>query len=128
MLEFDPVKVRRNVEEAKTDDLLDRVTAFREGMEPAAVRIIEEELFRRGVGPAEIDQYRQDQAGRLVMRPEGFAYRCSFCQRPATVRRVGWHRLWGLIPILPRVLNYCPNHAPEEVDAPKTEPPAADDD
>jgi len=114
MLEFNRAKVERNVRDADTDDLLDRVTAYRAGMEPEAVEIIEAELARRGVDRAAIADYEAAACGDVVRRPEGFAYRCSFCDRPAEVRRWGWHRFWGLFPILPRVLNYCRWHVPGE--------------
>jgi tRNA 2-selenouridine synthase SelU len=127
MLEFDPDKVERNVREATTEDLLDRVTAYRTGMEPEAVRIIEAELARRGVDREYIADYEAIECVDVVQRPEGFAYRCSFCDRPAIVRRWGWHRLWGLVPVLPRVLNYCRRHAdsaepePDEEETPDAE-------
>jgi hypothetical protein len=111
MLEFDPEKVERNVREATTEDLLDRVTAYRAGMEPEAVAIIEAELARRGVDREYIAESAAIECMDVVQRPEGFAYRCSFCDRPAVVRRWGWHRLWGLFPVLPWVLNYCRRHA-----------------
>ncbi len=117
MLEFDPAAVRRNAREATTEDLLDRVTAYRPGMEPEAVEIIEAELESRGVGRAEIDRYDGATGPLVVRRPEGFAFRCSFCDRPAVARRWGWHRLWGLVPVLPWVLNYCARHAPVAADA-----------
>jgi hypothetical protein len=111
MLKFDPDAVRRNVRQATTEDLLDRVTAFRAGMEPGAIPIIEDELDRRGVHRGEIDRHAAEDCREVVMRPEGFAYRCSFCRRPAVVRRWGWHRLWNLLPVLPAVINYCARHA-----------------
>ena len=47
MLEFDPERVARNAQEATSEDLLDRITVYRDGMEAAAVEIIEAELRRR---------------------------------------------------------------------------------
>jgi hypothetical protein len=101
MLPFDPAAVKQNVSESSTEDLLDRVTAYRSGMEPDAIWIIEAELESRGVDRA------------AICRPEGFAYRCSFCRRPAVVRRWGWHWLGGLVPVLPRMFSYCSRHADE---------------
>jgi hypothetical protein len=114
MMPFDPAAVRQNVREATTEDLLDRVTAFRAGMEPEAIPIIEAELQRRGLGRAEIDRHEADNCKDILLRPEGFAYRCSFCRRPAVVRHRGWYRFWGLLPLLPCVLNYCARHAPAD--------------
>jgi hypothetical protein len=80
-------------------------------METDAVPIIEAELGRRGIGPADIRRHELENCEGIVLRPEGFAYRCSFCRRPAVLRRWGWHRLWGLLPILPTVISYCARHS-----------------
>jgi hypothetical protein len=111
MLPFDPAAVQRNAGESTTEDLLDRITAYRSGMEPAAIPIIEAELERRGIGWAEIRRHEAENCADVILRPEGFAYRCSYCRRPAVVRRWGWHWLGGLVPVLPRILSYCARHA-----------------
>src|SRR5687768_5198852 len=111
MLKFDPDAVRRNARAATVEDLLDRVTAYRAGMEPEAIEIIEAELDRRGVGPGVIEQHVAARGPEVLLRPEGFAYRCSYCDRPAVVRRWGWHWLWGCLPVTPCVQNYCARHA-----------------
>ncbi len=111
MLPFDPAAVERNAREATTEDLLDRMTAYRAGMEPEAIPLIEAELERRGIDRSAIDRHAAENCEGVVLRPEGFAYRCSYCRRPAVARRWGWHRLWGLVPVLPCVLNYCTAHA-----------------
>ena len=49
MLDFDPERVTRNVQEAASEDLLDRMTVYRDGMKPEAIHIIAEELKRRGI-------------------------------------------------------------------------------
>src|SRR5579884_673719 len=49
MLEFDRERVRANVQEATTEDLLDRATLYADGMESEALDLIEAELRRRGV-------------------------------------------------------------------------------
>jgi hypothetical protein len=36
--------------------------------------------------------------------------RCSFCDRPAIRQARGWHRLFGRVPVFPRVLAYCAFH------------------
>ena len=123
MLEFDPAAVRKHVRDATTEDLLDRVTAFRAGMEPEALPIIEDELARRGIGTAGIRHHELENCVDVVYRPEGFAYKCSFCRRPAVLRSWGWHRLWGLLPILPTTINYCSRHAePADEPEPAEEP------
>jgi hypothetical protein len=111
MLEFNPEAVRLNVRLAETEDLLDRVTAFRAGMEPEAIAIIEAELRDRGIDRAAVNDYEAVQGDDVVRRPEGFAYRCSFCDRPAVARRWGWHRLWAKVPIVPRHMSFCRRHA-----------------
>ena len=121
MLPFEPVAVKKNVCQSTTEDLLDRITAFRAGMEPDAIPIIEAELERRGIDRDAVRCHEAEHCNDLVLRPEGFAYRCSFCRKPAVIRRWGWHRLWNLLPILPTVLSYCSVHAEqrafENVDA-----------
>ena len=49
MFKLDLDRVRANVGKAATADLLERVTVYRDGMEPAALDLIETELRRRGV-------------------------------------------------------------------------------
>lgn len=110
MLPFDPDRVRVNVRQATTEDLLDRVTAYRPGMEPEALRIIEEELRARGVTPDEIDAHAQARDRHASLLPDGTARPCSFCRRPAVEHRWGWHRLWGVLPVVPRYLFYCDEH------------------
>jgi hypothetical protein len=116
MLRFDPAAVEQNAREATTEDLLDRVTAYRAGMEPEAIPIIEAELNRRAIGSREISRHVAENCEGIVLRPEGFAYRCSFCRRPAVTRCWGWHRLWGLLPILPTMISYCSRHAEPATD------------
>jgi hypothetical protein len=36
--------------------------------------------------------------------------RCSFCNRPAVVQRRRWHRLFGLVPVFPKLFAYCDFH------------------
>ena len=50
MLWFDLNQVRQNAKAATTEDLLDRLTVYRAGMEPAAIEVIEAELDKRGIG------------------------------------------------------------------------------
>jgi hypothetical protein len=113
MLSYDPNRVRENTRQAETEDLLDRVTVYRAGMEADALYVIEEELRRRGVTAAEIDAHarRREEAGRC--EAGGAPARCSFCARPAVVRCWGWHRLWGRLPLFPRPFRYCATHRPD---------------
>ena len=58
-LAFDRDSVLANVRQADTEDLLNRITAYRDGMEPEAVAMIEEELRERGVTAAEIAAHHE---------------------------------------------------------------------
>ncbi len=102
-------KVRANVEQATTTDLLDRATVYRPGMEPEALEIIDAELRRRGLTEAEIAAHAE-QRQVVVCGPEGWALKCHWCHSPAVVRRWGWHRLWGLLPLFPRRYSCCEEH------------------
>jgi hypothetical protein len=108
-MRFDPQRVWDNVRLASTEDLLDRVTVYRPGMEPEAVEIIEAELRRRGVRDDAIEAHARDQGDVLIL-PDGTARQCSFCRRPAVARGWGWHRLFGWVPVFPRPFFYCAQH------------------
>lgn len=109
-MEPNETKVLANIRAADTGDLLDRVTAYRGGMEPATIELVEAELRRRGVRAAEIDAYREECERECLHHADGTAKMCSFCRRPAVAERWGWHRLIGKIPIMPRWLRYCRDH------------------
>ncbi len=118
---YDPQRVRDNVARAETEDLLDRVTVYRAGMEPEALYVIEEELRRRGVTAADIDQHARGREEMGIQEVGGLAAQCSICTRPAVVRRWGWHRLggrWlpaalrGRLRLFPRRFWYCATHQP----------------
>jgi hypothetical protein len=106
-------RVRANVRQATTEDLLDRATVYRAGMEPEALAIIEEELHERGVSAADIADHDERQRQSTLMTAEGWAVKCHRCPRPAIGQTWGWHRLWGLLPIFPRRLAFCEEHRPE---------------
>jgi hypothetical protein len=108
-MHFDPNRVRANAQRATTEDLLDRVTVYRSGLEADAVPILEAELHKRGIGPEAIEAHRGER-GTYIQLADGSAVRCSFCDRPAILRAWGWHRLWGQLPIFPRLLYYCEKH------------------
>src|SRR5687767_4951969 len=125
-MHLDPMKILANARAADTDDLLDRVTVYRAGMEPEAIDLIEMELRRRGVTEEEIaqhaEQYRdclRDQAGNVIM--------CSCCRKPAVTQAWGWHRIWNRVPAFPRRYRYCAEHRPAEDHGDTDDEEGADD-
>jgi hypothetical protein len=104
-------RVRANVRAATTEDLLDRATVYRAGMEPAALELIDEELQRRGIGAEELRRH-EEQRQNLVMASDGLPLKCEKCPRPAVEQTWGWHRLWGVLPVFPRRHAYCELHRP----------------
>jgi hypothetical protein len=113
MIPLNLEKVRANVHAAGTEDLLDRVTVYRVGMEEEALRIIESELRERGITPADIDAHARQREAHVLMDEAGVARKCTWCHQPAIGEGWRWHRLWGLVPIFPRWINWCAAHAPE---------------
>ena len=123
-MDFDLKRVAEYIRGADTEELLDRVTVYREGMEPAALDLMEGELDQRGVTREEIAAHDAKQRENAIMLSDGTAMRCSFCNRPAVVQARRWHRLFGRIPIFPRVFAYCAGHSPEKVEHdPDANPP-----
>jgi hypothetical protein len=110
MMHFDAAKLRTDAQEAETPDLLDRITAYREGMEAAAIEVIEAELRRRGVNQAAIDAHAEERRRECIFDGRGVARRCSRCHRPAVAVGRGWHRLWGVLPLFPRSVLLCREH------------------
>jgi hypothetical protein len=108
MLGFDANKVLLNARGASTEALLDRVTVYRDGMEPEALAIIERELRSRGVSAADVAAHGE-KAGEVLRDANGLALRCSYCESPAVTAAWGMHRVFGL-PLLPRRLRYCAKH------------------
>jgi hypothetical protein len=111
-MNFDIERVRANVRQASTEDLLDRATVYRAGMEPEAVHLVEAELRQRGIRPQEIDEHAERQEREGVSCTDGPPSRCSYCPRPAVLTGWGWHRLWRVLPIFPRLISYCEEHRP----------------
>jgi hypothetical protein len=109
-MRLDLERVKRNVHEADTEDLLDRVTVYRAGMEPEALELIEEELRARNVLAADVEAHAERRRREITLLPDGTAARCSFCERPALAEAWGWHRLWGVLPLFPRFYYYCDRH------------------
>ena len=110
-MKLDLRRVAAFIRKAETEELLDRVTVYREGMEPAALDLMEGELDRRGVSRVEIAEHDEMRRATCIMLPDGTALRCSFCDRPAEVQGRGWIKVfWGTVPILPRLFSYCEVH------------------
>jgi hypothetical protein len=106
-------QVRANVRQAATEDLLDRATIYREGMEGEALDIIERELRDRGVSGEQIAEHERKRREGARLDPNGIALTCHRCRRPAVGEGWGWHRLWGLLPLFPRRVAWCEEHQPK---------------
>ncbi|HVS37725.1 MAG TPA: hypothetical protein VMS17_19340 [Gemmataceae bacterium] len=111
MLDVNLQRVKANVQKADAEDLLDRATVYREGMEPDALDLIEAELRARGLSAADIAAHRERRA-HVIYDANGLPMRCRRCRRPAVAQRWGWHLLWGKLPLFPRQLAYCDEHMP----------------
>ncbi len=107
-------QVAKYIRKAETEELLDRVTIYREGMEPAALDLMEHELDRRGVSRKEIAEHGEARWESAIRLPDGTALRCSICNRPAIMRGRGWYRIFRVVPILPRMCAYCEVHMPKQ--------------
>ncbi|HMF13944.1 MAG TPA: hypothetical protein VKE94_16615 [Gemmataceae bacterium] len=113
----DPERMKRNIHEADTLDLMDRVTAFRQGLEPGAVALIEDELRQRGVSAEDLLAHAEQLHRNAIELSDGSAARCSICSRAAVARAWGWHRFWGVLPLFPRQYFYCAAHRPQSGEA-----------
>jgi hypothetical protein len=111
-MHLNPERLRRNIEQASTEDLMARATIWREEMEPEALDLIDAELRKRGIGAAELQAHGEQHRLRAVRGPDGRVLRCSRCQRPAVTEGWGWHYLWGLLPLFPRRFAWCEEHRP----------------
>jgi hypothetical protein len=105
-------KIRAKVRSAATEDLLDRATVWRFGMEPEALDLVEAELRRRGIGPAEVERHAGRRSQEVLTAADGHAAVCYRCARPAIARRWVWWRWWKLIPLFPRRVFVCEVHQP----------------
>jgi hypothetical protein len=115
-MRLDLLRVVENVRRAATEDLLDRATVYRDGMEPEALEVIDAELRARGVGPEELAAHT---AGRRTIPDAlGLPLKCRRCRRPAAAFVWDWYRLWGLLPLFPRRSAYCDNHLPPNAQIP----------
>lgn len=88
-------RVRANARAATTEDLLNRVTAYRGGMDPEALKVIEEELRQRGVGADEVLDHADQAAATVLCDENGIALMCSYCHRPAVAEDEDPFLLWG---------------------------------
>ena len=110
MLDFDRERVRENARQSGTEDLLDRLTVYRAGMEPEALEVIEAELRSRGVTTAQIRAHEGARPKDVIFSGPGLALRCSFCHGPAVAREWRWRRLWRILPPFPRPVYLCAEH------------------
>jgi hypothetical protein len=108
-MKLDLDRVRQDVAAADTQDLLDRVTAYREGMEPDAIALIEAELRRRGVTPDDIDAHA-DLCRDVLRGPDGVVLECRECARPAVCEEWRWVKLLYTLPLFPQRQAYCRVH------------------
>lgn len=116
-MRFDLKRVAEYVHRAETEELLDRVTVYREGMEPAALDLMEGELDRRGVSRGDISEHDAKRRASAIMLADGTALRCSCCSRPAVKQARRWYRVFGLLPVFPKVFAYCELHSPKGASA-----------
>ncbi|MBI2804739.1 MAG: hypothetical protein HYX68_07115 [Planctomycetes bacterium] len=105
-------KMLLNIRQANTDDLLDRITAFRAGLEAEAIDMIETELRRRSVTANQIADHQAKCERDCVFYPDGTAKMCSQCRKPAVCETWAWHRLLWIIPLFPRWTCFCEIHRP----------------
>ena len=112
-MRLDADKVRANVRQAATEDLLDRATIYRDEMEAEALDIIEGELRDRGVAWDQIAEHERKRRANALLDSSGVLLTCHRCHRPAVGEGRGWHRLWGLLPLFPRRLAWCEEHRPQ---------------
>jgi hypothetical protein len=115
MITFNPDRVRANAAATTDDDLLDRVTVQREGMEPEALDIFEEELQRRGIGADRVAAHAERREAEVIRYGDGTVAACSRCPRPAVGETRGWQRLFGVMPFFPRTVRFCEAHRPPGV-------------
>jgi hypothetical protein len=134
--------VAEYIRRADTEELLDRVTIYRDDMEPAAVDLMENELWRRGLTRERVADHAADRRKGLLWDPDGRVVRCAYCDRPAVSKRWGlfrpqrrvptalWFTPWGLLLFVfwsvprfyPWPIARCAVHDP--MAAPRTPPEA----
>jgi len=108
-MSIDLKTVAANIRKAETTDLLDRVTVYREEMEPAAVDLMENEVWVRGLTRDALEEHAV-QYSTALRRADGTARRCDLCERPAMSLRWGWYQLYGRLPLFPKRIARCEGH------------------
>ncbi len=103
--------VRKSAKQATVEDLLDRVTVYRAGMEADALEVLERELRSRGVTDEQVRTHEKMRDREVLWEQPGLARRCDFCARPAVAWGVRWQRLFWAIPLFPRQVPCCREHA-----------------
>jgi hypothetical protein len=111
-MEMNLDRVRANVAAASTEDLLDRATVYRDGMEPEALELIEAELRKRGVTAAQQADHAERYTG-VLHDQDGMVLYCDYCEHLVPAVWCGWRWHWylGLIPIFPIRMSLCQDHA-----------------
>jgi len=109
-MNFDLKRVAENVREADTDDLLDRITVYYSGMEPAAIDLIHAELARRGVSDRKIRAYALEVAAKVIVDDAGLTVSCMRCSSPAVSREWRMYRVLRSIPVFPMKMPLCEAH------------------
>ncbi|AWM38666.1 hypothetical protein C1280_17865 [Gemmata obscuriglobus] len=104
------------IRRAPTAELLDRVTIYRDGMEPAALDLMEGELDRRRITREQIAEYDAALQAAVVRRADGSVRRCERCERPAVHQHRGWHKLCWFVPVFRRSFYLCEEHRSDERD------------
>jgi hypothetical protein len=115
MMQSNLERVKANARQSNTEDLLDRVTVFRPGMDSDALAVIEEELRARGITAAAVRAHDEQRRSQILPLVRGLPARCDLCPRPAVTSLVRWHRVWGVLPIFPRRFHYCDEHRPADL-------------
>jgi len=110
-MEFNLDRVRNDARGATTEDLLDRATVYRAGLEPEALPVILEELRSRGVSPDAIVAHEEGRFG-VVYDESGAARQCQehWCRKPAVTAEWRWFRLYDKVPVFPRRIYLCEEH------------------
>ena len=124
-MDFDLDRVRLNVRESSTEDLLDRATVYRAGVEQDALAVILEELRTRGLSATAVFEHEQARAG-VLFDETGTARVCARCPKPAVDQQWVWHRLFGKLPLFPRYVFLCDDHRMRDENDVLPTPEAAD--
>src|SRR6516164_2713100 len=111
MFKLDLDRVRANVAKATTADLLERATVYRDGMEPAALDLIETELRRRCVSYQKQAEFGDAHEKVVLRASDDSPVRCWLCPHAAVEWHWGWRRLFGIVPLFPMRFPYCERHS-----------------